>query len=87
MPENFDPDAELIKIWGHITGPFGVTAALFMLDTGATRTLIGNKTLRAAGYDPESGDQGFVITGSGSEKITYVGIESIICLERVPKPS
>lgn len=52
MITRFDPAAPRIEIVGHVTGPRETVRVRFVLDTGATGTVIRTTLLAAAGIVP-----------------------------------
>ncbi len=48
---HFEPGQRLIRLRVKLRGPWGEAAPWFALDTGATRTVIAERTVRALGID------------------------------------
>jgi len=67
MTVAFAPRRGLIIVQAEVEGPLRTGAMLLVLDTGATRSLIGERHLVAVGYDPAAASQRVPFTtGTGA---------------------
>ena len=89
MRFSFNPNARLIVVRAHVSGPRGRGDLQLVLDTGASRTLISEQLLRIAGYDPHDAvAQGRMTTASGIRSVPVVIVQKLSALgcERVDLP-
>jgi predicted aspartyl protease len=69
----FNPSTGPIHVAAEVTGPAGSLILKFILDTGATASLIDISTLISLGFDPDqSGRTVTVLTGSSVEVVPLV---------------
>jgi predicted aspartyl protease len=81
--ETYDKLHKIPVVKVKITGPKGVYFGDFILDTGATTTLVRKGILEELGYDDAIKNSkviGSVRTGSGSEPTIYIEID---CIEAI----
>ena len=74
---HFDPQAPLIRLYGHVRGDT-VRRVQLILDTGASRTTLPPLVLRGVGLDPDAaGREANVTTASGSQTAPILTINRL----------
>jgi predicted aspartyl protease len=80
MSVAFNPQYGMVYIPVELEGPARILSADFILDTGASRTVVAESVLRSLGYDPAAGAQVPVNTGAGAVYTTLISLTRIKAL-------
>ncbi|HEX9655191.1 MAG TPA: retroviral-like aspartic protease family protein [bacterium] len=73
----FDSSETIIYVGAEIHGPQGSIIASLALDTGASNTIVSCDIIRAVGYDPASGTEVRIVTGSATPTARELVIERL----------